>query len=103
MHDFGLEVEVVVASCDGALTGETAGEAERRGQSAFFVVQIDRANGQSIRHPGEDVRIENGDQIVLVVRGSRAAAGAIFTAEKPSAVVETAGSQTEHPQPAPAS
>jgi hypothetical protein len=71
--------EVVTATADGAMTGETVGEAERRGQGAFFVVQIGRANGQSILHPGEDVRINDGDNVVLVVRGSRVAAGAIFT------------------------
>jgi len=64
------------------MTGETVGEAERRGQGAFFVVQIDRANGQSILHPGEDVRISDGDNVVLVVRGSRVAAGAIFSTPK---------------------
>jgi voltage-gated potassium channel len=79
LHEFGLELEVVTATANGALTGETVGEAEQRGQGAFFVVQIDRANGQSIVHPGETVRIESGDTVVLVVRGSRVAAGAIFS------------------------
>lgn len=80
LHDFGLDLEAVTAAERGALTGETVGEAERRGNGAFFVVQIDRANGQSIQHPGEDVRIEAGDRILLVVRGSRLSAGAIFSA-----------------------
>lgn len=80
LHDFGLDLEVVTAAERGALTGQTVGEAERRGNGAFFVVQIDRANGQSIQHPGGDVTIEAGDQILLVVRGSRLSAGAIFSA-----------------------
>ncbi len=80
LHDLGLDVEVVTAAAGGALTGGTVGEAERRGQSAFFIVQIDRANGQSIQHPGEDVGIEPGDAVMLVMRGSRLAAGAIFAA-----------------------
>ncbi len=79
LHDFGLDLEVVTAVPKGALTGETVGEAERRGNGAFFIVQIDRAGGQSIEHPGEDVKIEPGDTIMLVVRGSRLSAGAIFT------------------------
>lgn len=82
LHDFGLDLEVVEAMPESALTGETVGEAERRGNGAFFVVQIDRANGQSIQHPGEDVTIESGDQIMLVVRGSRLSAGAVFSAQK---------------------
>jgi voltage-gated potassium channel Kch len=80
LHDFGLDLEVVSAAEKGALTGETVGEAERRGNGAFFIVKIDRIGGQSIEHPGEDVRIEAGDQVMLVVRGSRLSAGAIFSA-----------------------
>lgn len=82
LHDFGLDLEVVEALPGGALTGETVGEAERRGNGAFFVVQVDRTNGQSIQHPGEDVTIEAGDKIMLVVRGSRLSAGAVFSATK---------------------
>ena len=79
LHDFGLDLEVVTAVEKGALTGETVGEAERRGNGAFFIVQIDRVGGQSIQHPGEDVQIEPGDSILLVVRGSRLSAGAVFS------------------------
>jgi voltage-gated potassium channel len=79
LHEYGLELEVVTAAVDGALTGENVGEAERRSQGAFFIIQIDRTNGQSILHPGEDVRIEKGDNVVLVVRSSRVSAGAIFS------------------------
>jgi voltage-gated potassium channel Kch len=79
LHEFGLDLEVVVATPHGALTGETVGEAERRGNGAFFVVQVDRVGGQSIAHPGEDLKIEQGDTILLVVRGSRLSAGAMFS------------------------
>lgn len=82
LNDFGLDLEVVTAGERGALTGVSVGEAERHGNGAFFIVQIDRVGGQSIQHPGEDVRIEPGDLIVLVVRGSRLSAGAIFNAQK---------------------
>nr|WP_226016920.1 potassium channel protein [Novosphingobium sp. FKTRR1] len=80
LHDFGLDLEVVQVAAKSALVGETVGEAERRGNGAFFVVQIDRIDGKSIEHPGEDVRIEVGDSILLVVRGSRLSAGAVFNA-----------------------
>lgn len=79
LHEFGLELQTVTVADNGMMTGETVGEAERRGHGAFFVVQIDRANGQSILHPGEDMRIEAGDQLVLIVRGSRVSAGAVFS------------------------
>lgn len=80
LHDFGLDLEVITVPEKSALIGESVGEAERRGNGAFFVVQIDRAGGQSIQHPGEDVRIETGDSVLLVVRGSRLSAGAVFNA-----------------------
>ena len=84
LNGFGLDLEVVTAGERGALTGLTVGEAERRGSGAFFIVQIDREGGQSIQHPGEDVRIEPDDLILLVVRSSRLSAGAIFNAPQRS-------------------
>lgn len=88
LQDLGLDLEVVTANANGTLTGQTVGEAERRGSGAFFVVQIDRPgavrggtyqSAQSITHPGEDVTIEPDDAVLLVVRGSRLAVGALFT------------------------
>jgi voltage-gated potassium channel len=80
LHEFGLELEAVTVAPKSALAGETVGEAERRGRGAFFVVQIDRSAGPTILHPGDEVKIEAGDNVVLVVRGNRVAAGAIFSA-----------------------
>ena len=80
LHEFGLDLEVVQIAPKSALLGETVGEAERRGNGAFFVVQIDRGDGKCIEHPGEDVRLEVGDNVLLVVRGSRLSAGAVFNA-----------------------
>lgn len=79
LHEFGLEMERATVVEKGALTGSTVGDAERRGRGAFFIVQIDRANGKSIMHPDEGVRLEPNDDITLVVRGSRVAAGALFS------------------------
>jgi voltage-gated potassium channel len=82
LHEFGLEVEAVTVPPNGALTGSTVGDAERRSNGSFFVVQIDRPGGQSFVHPGEEVKIEAEDTVVLVVRGSKVAAGAIFAEPK---------------------
>lgn len=79
LHDLGLELEVVRVVEGGALTGATVGSAEQHGRGGFFVVQIERADGQVIQHPGDDVKIEAGDAVVLLVRGSRISAGALFT------------------------
>ena len=79
LHELGLELEVVTVPDDGVLVGETVRETEQRGRGSFFVVQVDRVGGQIIMHPGDDVRIESGDRLVLVVRGSRVSAGAMFS------------------------
>ncbi len=83
LAEIGLALEMVTASPKAELTGGTVGEAERRSSGAFFVVQIDRKSGQSIAHPAEDVRIEEGDRILLVVRSSRVSAGALFSMDMP--------------------
>lgn len=87
LNDFGLELEAVTVPAHSALAGEAVAEAERRGRGGFFIVQIDRAGGlegggQSFVHPGDDVKIEAGDSLVLVIRGSRVAAGAVFNAAR---------------------
>jgi voltage-gated potassium channel len=82
LHEYGLEIEAVTVPADSALAGETVGEAERRAGGAFFIVQIDRPGGHSFLHPGEGVWIEAGDTVVLVVRSTKVAAGAIFAAPK---------------------
>jgi voltage-gated potassium channel len=82
LHEFGLELEAVTVPQGSVLTGATVGEAERRGSGSFFVVQIDRAGGQSFVHPSEDVRIEAGDTVVLVLRNSRVSGGAVFMAPR---------------------
>lgn len=82
LGELGLDLEVVTAGAGGALTGRTVAEAEAAGKGAFFIVQIDRESGPSIPHPGDDVRIEPGDLIMLVVRGSRLSAAAVFNAPR---------------------
>jgi voltage-gated potassium channel len=82
LHEFGLEIEAATVPEDSALAGETVGEAERRGNGAFFIVQIDRPDGPSFLHPGEGVWIEAGDTVVLVVRSTKVAAGSIFAEPK---------------------
>ncbi|MCJ2186605.1 potassium channel family protein [Novosphingobium beihaiensis] len=79
LHEFGLEIEAVTVPEKSGLAGATVAEAERRGAGAFFLVQIDRPNGQSYVHPSEDVKIEAGDTVVLVLRGTRVTAGSIFS------------------------
>jgi voltage-gated potassium channel len=80
LHEYGLEIEAVTVPKGGGMAGVTVAEAERRGNGGYFIVQIDRPGGQSFIHPGEDVKIEAEDTVVLVVRGSKVSAGTAFTA-----------------------
>lgn len=82
LHEYGLEMEMVTVANNSALAGETVSEAERRGNGAFFVVQIDRASGQSIRYPAEDERFDAEDNVVLVIRRNKVSAGTIFSTPK---------------------
>lgn len=79
MGEFGLEIEVVKAVADGMLTDLSVADAERGGSGAFFIVQIDKASGQTILHPGPDIMVEAGDTLVLVVRAGRVATGTKFS------------------------
>jgi len=82
LREFGIEMEAITIAGNSALAGGTVGEAERRGLGAFIIIQIERANGKIIRRPGEDVRIEAEDKVILVIRSSKVSAGAIFSTPK---------------------
>lgn len=82
LHDYGLELEAVVIPPDGVMAGATVAEAERAGDGTYFIVQLDRLNGPSLRHPTGDVRIAADDTVVLVIRSTDVAAGAILAARK---------------------
>lgn len=79
LSDFGLEVEAVTASPEGAMTGMTVADAERESDGAFFIVQIDKASGASLSHPTPETIIEPNDRVVLVARAARVGASVKFT------------------------
>ncbi len=68
LRDFGMEMEMVVAGESSAAAGATVEELERRGQGAFFVVQIDRRSGETIPRPPATTRIAAGDGLLVVGR-----------------------------------
>ena len=82
MSEFGLEIEVVKAVPDGAMTGLSVLEAERAGCGGFFVIQLNKREGQSIRHPSADIIIDPNDIVVLVVRAGRVSSGSKFSQPK---------------------
>lgn len=82
LREHGLELQAVTVNAVSTLAGTQVAEAERRGQGGFFILQIDRANGQSISHPGRDVPIEAGDTVILLVRSGHVSIGTMFSSPR---------------------
>ncbi len=72
LRNLGLVIEVVVAPEGGALTDLTIEEIESRTNSAFFIVQINRRDGDSITSPDKKTRVEAGDGVAVVGRSAQA-------------------------------
>jgi len=84
LRNLGLVIEVVVVPENGALTGMTIEDIEARTNSAFFIVQVDRRDGDAITAPEKTTRIEAGDGVVVVGRSPQAI-NALFAAPRQSA------------------
>jgi voltage-gated potassium channel len=72
LRNLGLAIEVVVVPEKGALTNLTIEEIEIRARGAFFIVQINRRDGDAITAPEKSVRVEPGDGVVVVGRSAQA-------------------------------
>jgi voltage-gated potassium channel len=80
--DLGLGLERIAVAEGAALAGGTVGDAERRGNGAFFIVHIERDSGEEIARPGPDVAIAAGDRVLLIAREGVTAVQALFTARE---------------------
>lgn len=72
LRGLGLEMQVVVVPEKGAFTGLAIEEIERRAMGRFFVVQLNRRDGNAITTPGGDLTVNAGDGVVIVGRGGQA-------------------------------
>jgi voltage-gated potassium channel Kch len=72
LHELGLEIEVIAAGEHSSVAGLTVEEFEQRSAGAFFVAQIDRADGEVITGPPGEARINVGDGLIVVGRSSGA-------------------------------
>ncbi len=79
LRNLGLVMEVVVVPEKGAFTNLTIEEIEGRSHGAFFVVQLNRRDGDAITSPNKSLRIEPGDGVVVVGRSGQAIS-ALFAA-----------------------
>jgi voltage-gated potassium channel len=77
----GLDMHVVVAAPKSAAIGKTIETIEQQGNGSFFIVQINRRDGEAVTRPDGSTVVGDGDGLVLVGRGGQArAVGALFEA-----------------------
>ena len=74
LRTLGLNMDVVTAAAGSPAVGRTLKWLEHEAESAFFVVQINRAGGEAITQPEPGSLIQAGDGLVLIGRflGARA-------------------------------
>jgi len=73
LHNFGMELEVVTAGPQSPAVRMTVAGIERQARKAFFIVQINRRNGDVHTAPPADAVVGEGDGVVLIGRPNRAA------------------------------
>ncbi|MGR6431082.1 potassium channel family protein [Rhizobium sp. PAMB 3174] len=73
LHGLGLEMEVVVVPHDSATAGIAVEEVERRANGRFFVVQINRRDGDAVTAPAPGTKLYGGDGMVIIGRSGSAA------------------------------
>lgn len=71
LRGLGLDLQVVVVPKQGALTGLTIEEVETRANGQFFIVQLNRRDGEMFSSPDRTMKVEAGDGVVIVGRGGQ--------------------------------
>lgn len=74
LQSLGLDLDVVIAAPQSPVVGKTIGSVEEQANGAFFIVQINRRDGEAVTQPEPGTVIAAGDGLVLVGRGARARA-----------------------------
>jgi voltage-gated potassium channel len=74
LRTFGIELEVVTAVQNSAVILMTVSAIERQARGSFFVVQINRADGDVHTNPPPDIVVREGDGVVVIGRSARAEA-----------------------------
>jgi voltage-gated potassium channel len=74
LQSLGLELEVAAAAPGSPIVGQTLEAVEQQANGAFFIVQLNRRDGDAITHPDPQTMIEPGDGLVIVGRGAKARA-----------------------------
>lgn len=71
LRTFGIELEVVTAVQHSAAILMTVGAIERQARGAFFVVQINRRDGDVHTNPPSDTVVREDDGVVVIGRSGR--------------------------------
>jgi voltage-gated potassium channel Kch len=74
LNSLGLDMDVVIAAPDSPVIGRSLEAVEEQANGAFFIVQINRRDGNAITQPEPGTIIEAGDGLVVVGRGAQARA-----------------------------
>jgi voltage-gated potassium channel len=73
LHNFGIELEVVTAAPQSPAVRMTVAAIERQAKGGFFIVQINRRDGDVFTNPPATTVVGEGDGVVLIGRPNRAA------------------------------
>lgn len=74
LRTFGMELEVVTAVQNSAAVLMTVSAIERQARGAFFIVQLNRSDGDVHTDPPPDAVVREGDGVVVIGRPNRAEA-----------------------------
>jgi voltage-gated potassium channel len=72
LHNFGVELEVVTAAPQSPAARMTVAAIERQAKGAFFIIQINRRDGDVFTAPPTTTVVGEGDGVVLIGRPNRA-------------------------------
>jgi voltage-gated potassium channel Kch len=72
LHNFGIELEVVTAAPQSPAARMNVGAIERQAKGAFFIIQINRRDGDVFTAPPAATVVGEGDAVVLIGRPNRA-------------------------------
>ena len=72
LRNFGIKLESVTAAPNSSAVRMSVGALERQAKGAFFIVQINRRDGDVISAPGAATVVGEGDGVVLIGRPNRA-------------------------------
>ena len=73
LHNFGMELDVITAAPHSPAVSMTVAAIERQAKGAFFIVQINRRDGDTHTSPPSTAVVGEGDGVVLIGRPNRSA------------------------------